>query len=159
MKKAANPFNYETLEDNTGFLFWQVSNIWRRIQEETLQTKLGISQSQYVILASVYWLNTHNAEVTQARLSQHTKMDKMTVSKILKILEDKSYVSRKGHSSDLRANAVFLTRQGEELMSRAISIIESIDQVFFISHDKSFNKFNANLLKLLKTNENNPFNL
>ncbi|MDR0824033.1 MAG: MarR family winged helix-turn-helix transcriptional regulator [Prevotella sp.] len=155
MKKIPeNPFGYDTTEDNTGFLLWQVSSMWQQIQEKALRANFGLSQSQYVVLASTYWLNVLDREITQINLAQHTKIDKMTVSKILKILEDKSLIYRKPHSTDSRANAVYLTQEGKDLMSKAIDIIETIDKEFFLSFGKKIDKLNHILLKLIETNKN-----
>jgi DNA-binding MarR family transcriptional regulator len=159
MKQKTMPFSYKTIEDNTGFLLWQISHMWQYEQEKAMKENFNISQLQYVMMASIYWLNIHRTEVTQACLSQHTKIEKMTVSKNLKRLQKKSYIQRKAHSSDLRANAVSLTEQGTELIKQAVTVIEKIDREFFISLEKKITGFNNDLLKLIVYNENTFFKL
>jgi DNA-binding MarR family transcriptional regulator len=154
MGQETMPFGYTTIEENTGFLLWQISHMWQSEQEKAMRENFGISQLQYVILASIYWLNIHRREVTQTCLSQHTKIEKMTISKNLELLQKKSYILRKTHSTDLRANAVCLTEKGKELVNRAVIVIENIDRKFFISLGKKINNFNDDLLKLIVCNQN-----
>jgi DNA-binding MarR family transcriptional regulator len=148
-------FSYDTIEANTGFLFWQLSHIWQYEQEKTLKKMFKITQLQYVILASAYWLTSHGMEVTQTFLSQHTKIEKMTLSKNLQILQERSYLHRKTYSSDLRANTVFLTEQGLDLLERAVKVIEEIDCKFFSPLGKSIDSFNVKLIALIKFNKKN----
>jgi DNA-binding MarR family transcriptional regulator len=157
MKQKQLPFGYSAIEDNTGFLLWQVSHMWQIEQERALKERFGISQLQYVILASTYWLNLNKVEVSQSYLSRHTKIEKMTMSKNIRELQKKSYLSRKTHSKDLRANSVFITEEGKELMAKAIAVVERIDNEFMISLKKNIRSFNSSLLSLIKYNSNSFF--
>lgn len=147
------PFKYNVAEENTGFLLWQVSHLWQQMQEKILKKDIGLTQSQYVILASIHWLNLHNREVTQAYLGRHTKIDKMRVSKILEILQKKTYVCRKAHLGDTRAKAVTLTAEGEKVLRKAIEIIESIDTEFFELLGDDIPGFNLYLRRLIEANK------
>ena len=152
MKKSYIPFTIKYIEENSGFLLWQVSSIWQQEQKRALEMTFRISHSQYVILASIYWLTLNDEEVTQIGLSQHTKMEPMTVSQILKGLQKVGYISRQAHSADTRAKSVSLTAEGRELMKDAIKLIESIDAKFFSILGKGQKKFNADMVKLIKAN-------
>ncbi|GAB6009448.1 MarR family winged helix-turn-helix transcriptional regulator [Dysgonomonas reticulitermitis] len=153
------PFKYDVVEENTGFLLWQVSHLWQQMQESILKKHVGLTQSQYVILASIHWLNLHNKEVTQAYLGRHTKIDKMRVSEILGILQKKTYVCRKAHSGDTRAKAVTLTAEGEKVMEKAIEIIESIDTEFFKLLGDDIPSFNLYLRRLIEANKDGRGNM
>lgn len=152
MKKNDNPFSIEQLEDNSGFLLWQLSSVWQQKQKKALETIHNITHTQYVLLASIYWLTTHDEEVTQISLSTHTKIEPMTVSQVLKVLQKKGYIFRQPHSKDTRAKAVYLTSEGKNLMKDAIVTIEGIDARFFESLGKNINKFNTMMQKLVKYN-------
>jgi DNA-binding MarR family transcriptional regulator len=148
-------FGYDTIEGNTGFLFWQVSHIWQLEQDKILKRMLNVSQLHYVILASTYWLHLHDVEVTQSYLSQHTKIEKMTISKNIQILEELGYVFRKCHSSDMRANAIFLTIKGINLLEQAVKIVVKFDHEFFSALGKNLISFNKKLLALIEHNKKN----
>lgn len=152
MKKSYIPFTVEQIEDNSGFLLWQITSLWQQEQKRALEISYRISHSQYVILASTYWLTLNGDEVTQIGLSQHTKMEPMTVSQILKGLQKMDYITRQAHSADTRAKAVSLTLKGKELMKDAIKTIESIDAKFFSVLGKGVKRFNADMMKLIKAN-------
>lgn len=152
MKKSYIPFSIQYIEDDSGFLLWQVSCLWQQEQKRALEINYRISHSQYVILASIYWLTLNDAEVTQIGLSQHTKMEPMTVSQILKGLQKSGHIIRQAHSADTRAKAVFLTDEGKEMMKEAIKTIEAIDAKFFSVLGKGVKKFNDDMMKLVKSN-------
>lgn len=152
MKKSYIPFSVKYIEDNSGFLLWQLTSLWQQEQKRALEINFRISHSQYVILASTYWLTLNGEEVTQIGLSQHTKMEPMTVSQILKGLQKSGYIVRQAHSADTRAKSVSLTDEGKDLMKDAIKMIEALDVKFFSVLGKGIKKFNADMMKLIKTN-------
>jgi len=153
MRKNDNiPFSIKQLEDNSGFLLWQISSLWQQKQKKALEANYNITHTQYVLLASIYWLTLHDEEVTQVSLSAHTKIEPMTISQVLKVLQKKEYIYRQPHSKDTRAKAVYLTPQGKKLMKDAIVTIESIDARFFEVLGKNVNKFNSTMQKLIKDN-------
>ncbi|MDR0408654.1 MAG: MarR family winged helix-turn-helix transcriptional regulator [Campylobacteraceae bacterium] len=136
-------------ENSSGFLLWQVTSLWQRRIRKLLNRKYQITHAQYVLLASTYWLSPYNNEVTQNLLVHHTKIEAMNVSQVLKKLEDMNLISRKGHSFDVRAKAVFLTEVGQDLIQKAIKDIEKIDADFFNKLDNGLADFNNSLLQLI----------
>ncbi|MDR1809903.1 MAG: MarR family winged helix-turn-helix transcriptional regulator [Prevotella sp.] len=149
-------FGYTAIEDNTGFLFWQVAHIWSMAHDKMLKKMFNINQLHYVILSNAYWLHSRNGiEVTQSFLSQYTKIEKMTISKNLQILEEQGYIFRTPHSTDSRANAVFLTEKGLDLLEEAVRMITEIDMKFFAPLGKSLRSFNKKLLTLIEHNRKN----
>lgn len=154
MKKTKNPFEIENLNEYTGFLFFQTTWLWHGSQEKLLKKRHNISQVQYAVLSSIYWLILHTKrEVTQIVLARHTKIDPMTISQIFKVLEVKGYIYRKTHSTDVRAKAVFLTETGEALVNEVgITVLES-DNKFFQVLGKNITHFNQYLAALLKAND------
>lgn len=150
MKKENDSLLKKSIDENSGFLLWQVTNMWTLQLRKTLELNHHITHSQYVIMASIYWLGEQNEEVTQILLSQFTKMEPMTVSQILKVLQKKNYINRKEHSTDTRAKSVFLTPQGLDIVEKAVYTVASVDAKFFRVLGKSINKFNHELLALIK---------
>jgi DNA-binding MarR family transcriptional regulator len=152
MKTTDNPFGFEKAEDSTGFLLWQITNLWQREIKKALQ-KYGLTHSQFVLLASTYWFVIHDQQVTQIVLSSHTKIDPMTTSTVLRTLQKKGLIKRQEHGTDTRAKTVELTEQGKKTVKQAIITVEKFDISFFKSLGDKTNDFNKKLNLLLKTNE------
>ena len=154
MKKEKSPFVVENLEEDTGFLMLQVYNLWENCHEKALKKYYGISHMQYAVLASVHWLALHSRkEVTQTILAQHTRIAPMTISQMFKVLESKGLIYRKAHATDIRAKAIDLTQEGNELMQKAVITILNVDTKFFKELGKNVQRFNRYLVDILKAND------
>ena len=108
-------FSFDRPEESSGFLLWQVTNLWQREIKKALED-YGLTHSQYVLLASIHWLTIHKQEVTQIVLSAHTKIDPMTTSTVLKTLQKKGLIQRQEHLTDTRAKTVGLTDDGKNVL-------------------------------------------
>lgn len=123
-------FKYEKADDSAGFLLWKITALWQSKLAEVLGD-FGITQTQYAILASLRWFEEKKEPTTQAHLVEHTKIDKMTVSKAIRRLEEDDLVVREDSSIDSRATNVRFTAQGRKLVQKAILAIENADEEFF----------------------------
>lgn len=124
------PSAFATPQESPGFLLWQVSNAWQRIQRETL-AELGLTHVQFVLLAGVVWLHEEEAPLTQARLATHARIDVMMTSQVLRTLEAKKLIRRTPHPTDARAKALAPTEAGRDLARRAVDRVERGDARFF----------------------------
>lgn len=147
--KGDNTFGFEKAEDSPGFLLWQVTNLWQREIKKALE-KLGLTHSQFVLLASIYWLALQKKEVTQILLSNHTKIDPMTTSTVLRTLQAKGFIQRQEHAIDTRAKTVALTEAGKKVTKQAVATVEKFDDDFFKPLGDKLNDFNKKLHSLLK---------
>ncbi|MBW0434587.1 MarR family transcriptional regulator [Leptospira yasudae] len=137
-------------EESTGFLFWQITNLWqKRIRENLLV--LDLTHVQFVLLASLAWFEETAQKATQVRLAEHAKTDVMMTSKVLRSLESKKLLTRQPDPEDSRANCLFLTPEGKELVGKAVHIVESTDKLFF-SILKDEKNFRSSLLDLRQQN-------
>lgn len=149
MKSTDNTFSVEKPEDSSGFLLWQVTNLWQREIKKALE-EYGLTHSQYVLLASIHWLTIHNREVTQIVLSDHTKIDPMTTSTVLRTLQQKGLILRQEHVTDTRAKTVALTEEGKKIIKKAVVTVEKFDTGFFASLGNNTSEFNTSLILLLQ---------
>ncbi len=140
--KADNTFSIESPDDSSGFLLWQVTNLWQREIKKALE-KFGLTHSQFVLLASIYWLTLHKQEVTQIVLSSHT-------STVLRTLQAKKLLQRQEHATDTRAKTVALTEEGKKITKLAVKTVEKFDGNFFKPLGEKANEFNKKLVLLLK---------
>ena len=148
-----NPFLKPEANQSPGFLFWQVSVIWQRQVAAALRP-LEITQTQFVLLASLLWLSKKESHVSQAVLARHSKMDVMTTSQVLRTLEEKDYIKREPHPEDTRAKVLKLTKKGEARARQAVPLVEGVDEEFFNSLGSGRSKIIQLLQELIQSNEN-----
>lgn len=149
MKSTDNTFSVEKSEDSSGFLLWQVTNLWQREIKKALEP-FDLTHSQFVLMASIHWLTLHKQDVTQVLLSSHTKIDPMTTSTVLRTLQTKGFLQRQEHQTDTRAKTVELTDNGKKVIKQAVKTVEAFDKSFFgVLGDKT-DIMNEQLLTLLR---------
>lgn len=154
MQSKNNPFQFDKAEDSSGFLLWQVTNLWQREIKKALE-KLGLTHSQFVLLASIHWLTLSKQDVTQILLSSHTKIDPMTTSTVLRTLQTKGLLKRQEHEKDTRAKTVSLTDKGVKTVIQAVKTVEQFDDEFFSPLGKQTSDFNKKLILLLAQSQTN----
>lgn len=124
------PFKHEAVDDSPGFLLWKLIALWQG-KLAAVFDKLSITQTQYAILASLLWFEQRQKPPTQARLVEHARIDKMTLSKAIRKLEESELVHREPSTTDTRAIQVRLTVAGRKLVYRAVIAVERADDEFF----------------------------
>lgn len=149
MKTNDNTFSVEKAEESSGFLLWQVTNLWQRAIKKALEP-YDLTHSQFVLMASIHWLTLQKQEVTQILLSSHTKIDPMTTSTVLRTLQTKGFLQRQEHATDTRAKTVALTENGKKIIKQAVKTVETFDKTFFAVLGKDTSSFNQQLLSLLQ---------
>jgi DNA-binding MarR family transcriptional regulator len=148
MKATEKTFSVETPEESSGFLLWQVTNLWQREIKKALEVH-NLTHSQFVLLASTLWLMQQNESITQIVLSNHTKIDPMTTSTVLRTLQKKGLLQRQEHLTDTRAKTVELTPTGIEIAKLAVKTVETFDHAFFEPLGNEATDFNKKLNLLL----------
>jgi len=114
-------------------LLWQVTNLWQREIKKALE-EFELTHSQFVLLASTYYLTLHKQDVTQVLLSNHTKIDPMTTSTVLRTLQKRGFIVRKEHSTDTRAKTVGLSKEGILITQKAVKTVEKFRPTFFFEN-------------------------
>jgi DNA-binding MarR family transcriptional regulator len=147
MKNKSN-FSVKNADHSSGFLLWQITTLWQREIKASLEA-FNLSHSGFVILASLLWFTEQTIEVTQTMIIEHTKLDKMTVSKSLKTLQKNGFIDRFENEIDTRAKTIILTHIGKELAINTLKCVESVDIKFFskLSYDEK-NQLNSLFVKL-----------
>ena len=125
----------------------RVYNKWHSMIKKELK-KMNLTHPQFVVLASLAYLSQDSNEVTQVMISKLSGIDVMTVSQILNLLEKNDFVKRKEHSKDTRAKAVILNKKGEEVLQKAVPLVEQIDEIFFEKLDTDEEQFKHFLVRL-----------
>ena len=61
-------FKFGTPSESNGFLLWKTTNLWQREIKKTLK-EFDLTHTQFVILASSYWLSKQNKNITQVEIA------------------------------------------------------------------------------------------
>ena len=108
---------------------------WQRDVAAALDP-LGLTHSQFVLLACVWWLEAHGGAGTQVMIAAQAGMDVKTASQVLRRLEAAGYVSRQQAPGDARARIVSTTAAGREMGDQALSAVEAVDEAYFASRPR-----------------------
>lgn len=113
---------------STGFLVWHLSLRWRAAIDRAL-APLGLTSSQYGVLASLYAFSRGGAGPRQRELADYAGLEPMHVSKLVRALERAGLVERAGHPEDTRAVQLTVTGRGVEVVTAArAKVLELEDQ-------------------------------
>lgn len=145
-------FHFKSPNQSPGYLLGQLTMLWQRKQKKVLDP-LNLTQTQFVLLAALGWLSKKNSTVTQVDIAKQSNADRMMVSKVLRTLEDKGFITRKEHETDTRAKTIRLTNNGEVVLQKAIIVIENADLDFFATLDAEVTSFNKNMVHLIDKNK------
>lgn len=132
----------------------QLTPLCQRKQKKVLDP-LNLTQTQFVLLAALAWLSRENDNVTQVDIANQGNADRMMVSKVLRTLEVKKYISRQEHQTDTRAKVIKLTDEGSKVLQKALLAIENADLDFFSVLGNEMVMFNQYFVNLIEENKNN----
>lgn len=144
-------FHFKSPNDSPGYLLGQLTMLWQRKQKKVLDP-LDLTQTQFVLLAALGWLSKKNNVVTQVDIANQSNADRMMVSKVLRTLEEKGFITRQEHQTDTRAKAIRLTTTGETVLQKALIEVENADLDFFATLDHNLSSFNKNMVQLIDKN-------
>lgn len=152
MAKEIN-FHFKSPKDSPGYLLGQLTMLWQRKLKKVLDP-LDLTQTQFVLLAALGWLSKKSNSVTQVDIANQSNADRMMVSKVLRTLEEKGFITRQEHETDTRAKTIRLTEIGETVLQKGLIEVENADLDFFASLDENLSLFNSNMAKLIDKNKN-----
>ncbi len=145
-------FIFENPESSPGYLLGQLTLLWQRKLKKTLDP-LGLTHTQFILLATIAWLTNKSAEVTQVEIANLNNFDRMMVSKVLRTLQAKKLITRQEHGTDTRAKIVMLTATGKKVLQTALTKVENADIEFFAGIGKKLSAFNLNMKTLMEANK------
>lgn len=150
-KENSIEFIFKKPEDSPGYLLGQLTLLWQRKHKKVLDP-LDLTQTQFVLLASIAWLSKTNNKLTQVEIANHNNFDRMMVSKVLRTLQTKKLITREEHDTDTRAKIVSLTTNGKTILQEALTAVENADIDFFSDLQNEMIPFNRNMITLIKSN-------
>lgn len=145
-------FHFKSPKDSPGYLLGQLTMLWQRKLKKVLDP-LDLTQTQFVLLAALGWLSKKSDSVTQIDIANQSNADRMMVSKVLRTLEEKGFITRHEHETDTRAKTIRLTNTGETILQKGLIEVENADLDFFSSLDENLPSFNSNMANLIDRNK------
>lgn len=145
-------FKFKSPDDSPGYLLGQLTLLWQRKQKKVLDP-LNLTQTQFVLLAALGWLSRENENVTQVDIANQGNADRMMVSKVLRTLEEKKFISRQEHPTDTRAKVIKLTDEGANVLQTALTAVEKADIDFFSALGDDLTTFNRCMIHLTEQNK------
>jgi len=146
-------FHFKRPQDSPGYLLGQLTMLWHRKLKRVLDP-LDLTHTQFALLCALAWLSRESDNVTQIDIANQGNADRMMVSKVLRTLEEKKFITRREHKTDTRAKTISLTEHGEIILQKAIIAVEMADIEFFSALNTDLPIFNSNMASLIEMNKN-----
>jgi MarR family transcriptional regulator, organic hydroperoxide resistance regulator len=108
-----------------GALVWRLSLKWRAAVDRAV-APLGLTHGQYSLLASLQGLAEAGMQPSQRELADHTGLEPLHVSKLVRALEREGLVERAANPTDTRAVQLTPTRLGTKVVSEAIGTVGAL---------------------------------
>ena len=118
------------------YLPYQLANLAKRVSDACnaeYGTTLGVSIAEWRVLAHL----GQYAELHSRGLGEITFMDKSRVSRALKLLESKAYMTRRPDPADKRASFLSLTESGQALYDKIVPLALDWEARFLSALDTS----------------------
>ncbi len=112
---------------HAGFLLWQKANNFEKEVNKGLKT-FWLNQSEMFHLISIAWLTHTSKDITQTELARFSGVTTMSVSKILRKLENMELVIR-SEGLDRRSKYIQVTGSGIQ------KLIETCDILYIINNN------------------------
>ncbi len=125
-------------ENSIGFLLWQVSQRWRRHFVAGLKA-LDLTDLEFSVLSGVRFLTARDgAPPTQVTVATYFDVNVMTISQLVRRLEERGLLARRPHASDTRARVLSLTADGSRALAEALKVADRLHRSFFrrCDHEK-----------------------
>jgi len=131
-KKPAAPSHraYPLGHASFGFKSVHVAQRWQRRLEKALEP-VGLTHLQFILLATIDWLERAGEVPSQARLANFTLFDRVMISKVLTLLAQKGLIMRDAHPTVAKAKRVDLTTAGRQALARARPLWANTEARYF----------------------------
>lgn len=113
-----------------GFWLQQAALSWRA-ELDTRLRPLGLTPTQFIVLASVSWLEHLSGPPTQQEVAEQAGADRMMTSKLARTLEQRGLLVRQAHEADARALRLALTPTGRTTVNHGTRAARDVDALLF----------------------------
>ncbi|MFB8005276.1 MarR family winged helix-turn-helix transcriptional regulator [Nocardia sp. NPDC056000] len=113
-----------------GFWLHHAALEWRATLERNLRP-LGLTPTQFNLLASAGWLGREGELPTQQQVADMSGADRMMGSKVIRVLEERGLLIRRTDPADARVLRIEITPEGRELARKGVQTAVDTDQQIF----------------------------
>ncbi|MET9491637.1 MarR family winged helix-turn-helix transcriptional regulator [Nocardia sp. NPDC006630] len=113
-----------------GFWLHHAALEWRATLERNLRP-LGLTPTQFNLLASAGWLGRQGELPTQQQVADMSGADRMMASKVIRVLEERELLARRADPVDARVLRIEITTAGRELVGKGVQIAVDTDAQMF----------------------------
>jgi MarR family transcriptional regulator, organic hydroperoxide resistance regulator len=110
-----------------GSLVWRLSMKWRAAVDAAV-APLGLTHAQYSVLATLRGVMRSGQRPSQRELADHTGLDAIYISKLVRTLEAAGLVARAPDERDTRAVRVTVTDAGARVIDQAVVIVRDLQE-------------------------------
>ncbi len=137
-------------EMNTSRPFFILHSLLYKKGENIISTQYNINQTELDVLASLYYSSKENFSFTPTELYEIMLFSSGGMTKVLKKLEEKEYISRIENSEDKRSKLVQITSLGKEITVKALKDVVTFEANYFSKlTEKEQNQLQTLLYKIL----------
>ena len=113
-----------------GFWLHHAALAWRAQMDARLRP-LGLTPTQFLVLATTGWLEHVGGPPTQQQVADNAGTDRQMTSRVVRVLQDEGLITRHLHESNARSLRLSLTQEGRTRARQAIDVAQSLDEQLF----------------------------
>jgi DNA-binding MarR family transcriptional regulator len=113
-----------------GFWLHHAALAWRAELDVRLRP-LGLTPTQFLLLASAGWLEHLTGPPTQQQVADQAGADRMMTSRVVRTLEDRGLLVRRADQGSARSLRLSLTDAGRTAIGRATQAAREVDTLLF----------------------------
>jgi len=118
--------------------------------EDVILKASSINQSELDVLAALYYVSDGSFSLTPTQLYDVMLFSSGGMTKLLKKLESRNFIRRVDNKEDKRSKLVQITKQGQEVTSKALKNIVAYEDKYFSKLDlKEQEMFKKLIYKML----------
>jgi DNA-binding MarR family transcriptional regulator len=107
-------------DESLSFLFNRVHNLSMAMMRRDLQQKRhDVTPEQLTLMFRIQ----EKGAINQKQLGEITFKDRPNVTRILRLLKNKGYIETRPDENNRKANLIFLTKPGKDMLAKSIPVI------------------------------------
>ena len=114
-----------SLRPTPGYLVWRLATKLRTAVDSAVGP-LGLTHAQYSVLSTLRGFSSAGLYPSQRQLADHTGLEPMFISKLVRALEGRGLIERRPDPADSRAVRLAVTEKGTEVADQAVVIVADL---------------------------------
>lgn len=116
-----------------GFWLHHAALAWRAEMEARLRP-LGLTHTQFMLLATAGWLEHRHGPPTQQQVADRAGTDRQMTSRVVRTLSGRGLLTRDTDGANARVLRLTPTAEGRDLTRRAVAVVQDLDRHLFGPH-------------------------